>query len=343
MPLPLHEIPVRAVRRGAIVALLSIAAILALASSDISGSKVPAPALAEPTATLLSVTPDATSPSVVAATSLSAGSTAGATLPSAPDQPSPSAAGSPSPSTAAPQPTRRQPTPGNKTPPPLTLHVPILWYHRTVPSSEAGDSLAHLVVSPELFSAQLDALAGAGWHTITLAQLGDLLQAGRRPGAKTVVITIDDGWYDGYTYALPILQSHGFVATYFVVPGRVGNGQELSESQMRALQAAGNEIGNHGLNHVRLTTSGVDLQREISGGSDAIARITGRRPRSFAYPYGASNAKVEAAVKACKGLQTAVKGQGKSRESWAGRFEILRFGIGPTTSPDGLMSLIAGS
>jgi len=38
-----------------------------------------------------------------------------------------------------------------------------------------------------------------------------------RPPDKTFVITIDDGWDDGYTYALPILQSHGFVATYFVI------------------------------------------------------------------------------------------------------------------------------
>ena len=36
-----------------------------------------------------------------------------------------------------------------------------------------------------------------------------------------VFITIDDGMRDGYDNALPILQRHGFVATFAVVVGRV--------------------------------------------------------------------------------------------------------------------------
>ena len=103
----------------------------------------------------------------------------------------------------------------------FALHVPILMYHRIVPFAQDGGSLPGLVVPPVTFAAQLDALEKAGWHTITMATLANDLQAHIKPPAKTFVITIDDGWADGYTYALPILQSHGFVATYFVIAGRI--------------------------------------------------------------------------------------------------------------------------
>ena len=58
----------------------------------------------------------------------------------------------------------------------FTLHVPILMYHRIVPSAEAGDSIPGLVVPPDTFAAQLDALEAAGWHTITMATLANDLR-----------------------------------------------------------------------------------------------------------------------------------------------------------------------
>jgi len=47
----------------------------------------------------------------------------------------------------------------------MALHVPILEYHRIVPSAEAAGSLPGLVLAPSLFSQQMDALKAAGWHT----------------------------------------------------------------------------------------------------------------------------------------------------------------------------------
>src|ERR1035437_7217602 len=86
----------------------------------------------------------------------------------------------------------------------LALHVPILMYHRIVPPADARNSLKGLVVPPETFEAQMSAPASAGWQTITMATLARDLDAGVKPPPKTFVITIDDGWDDGYTYALPI-------------------------------------------------------------------------------------------------------------------------------------------
>ena len=189
----------------------------------------------------------------------------------------------------------------------FVLKVPVLMYHRIVPFAKAGNSIRDLVVPPEIFAAQLDALESAGWRTITMARLGSDLQAHINPPAKTFVITIDDGWDDGYTYALPILTRHRFVATYFVIASRIDAPQFLSSAHLRALTAAGDEIGDHTMDHTDLARSpAANLHFEIDAAAARIAQVTGRWPESFAYPHGGVDSAAMAAVAACGELRTAV-------------------------------------
>lgn len=243
----------------------------------------------------------------------------------------------------------------------FVMHVPILMYHRIVPAAQAGNSRPGLVVAPETFSAQLDALAGAGWHTITMAALAGYLQDRTQPPARTFVITIDDGWDDGYTYAFPILQSHGFVATYYVIAGRIDEGGFLSSDHLRALVAAGDEIGDHTMDHKDLgTVAPADLHYEIDAAAARIAQVTGRWPASLAYPMGGVDNLAVAAVAACGQLRTAVI-EGPPRaaspfpgatrrpalpsttlmppvyETWANRWTIPRLRVSPDTTPANLL------
>jgi peptidoglycan/xylan/chitin deacetylase (PgdA/CDA1 family) len=189
----------------------------------------------------------------------------------------------------------------------VTLRVPILMYHRIVPVTEAGDSLPGLVVTPQRFAAQMDGLAAAGWHTITMAALGADLQAGIRPAAKSFVITFDDGYDDGYTYALPILQAHGYVATFYVIPGRFDRAAFLTSDHVRALAAAGMDIGDHTLNHVALGTRTLPaVEYQVEAAAARIAQVTGRWPSSFAYPFGRMSNEARQGVAACGQLRTAV-------------------------------------
>jgi peptidoglycan/xylan/chitin deacetylase (PgdA/CDA1 family) len=189
----------------------------------------------------------------------------------------------------------------------FVLKVPVLMYHRIVPFAEAGNSIRGLVVPPEVFSAQLDALEAAGWHTITMAQLAADLQAHLKPPPRTFVITIDDGWDDGYVYAYRVLAKHGFAATYFVIAGRIDTPDFLSSAHLRALIAAGDEIGDHTWDHANLArTTGDRLQFEIDAAAARIAQATGHWPESFAYPHGGVDTAAAAAVAACGELRTAV-------------------------------------
>jgi peptidoglycan/xylan/chitin deacetylase (PgdA/CDA1 family) len=217
-------------------------------------------------------------------------------------------------------------------------------YHRIIPLAQAGDSLPGLVVSPALFAAQMDGLARAGWHTITAAQLLDDLAAGRRPPPRTFVITFDDGYDDGYTFALPVLRAHGFVATYYVIAGRIGNApgplEALTPQHVQALAAAGMEIGNHTRNHVDLATAPpATVRYQVIAASAKIESLVGQAPTTFAYPFGKWSFDAAAEVEAA-GMGIAFTTVEGAREEWATRFASPRIRVGPGTTAGELLSLV---
>jgi len=247
----------------------------------------------------------------------------------------------PEPSPSPNPPSWPSPVVGLEPSPAFVLQVPILMYHRIVPADLAGDSLPGLVVSPELFDAQLAALQAAGWHTVTVAQISQALQLGTALPPRTFAISIDDGWDDGYTYALPILQRHGFHATYYVIAGRVGTWKNvLTPAELKALAAAGMEIGDHTLDHVGLPyLSPVGLHVQIATSADVLAGFVGKRPATFAYPSGRYDLAAEEAVQADGFGMAVIEGWG-AWESAANRFAVPRVRVSPSTTPVGLVGML---
>lgn len=230
------------------------------------------------------------------------------------------------------------PLPGQVPPPGFTLHVPILMYHRIVPLALAGDSLPSLVVSPALFAEQLGALHAAGWRTVTVAALAAALETGRSLPPRTFTISLDDGWRDGLTYALPILQRFGDVATFYVVSDRLADPSFLSAGDLRVLVAAGMEIGDHTADHVDLVkSSAAALHEEVEADANAIATAVGERPATLAYPFGSFDARVMAEV-ARDGFGLALTTLSGSLEDGADRFEAPRLRVGPGTSAGSLLA-----
>ena len=242
--------------------------------------------------------------------------------------------------TPVPTPTPKpKPTPRPTPVPYREYHVPILMYHRIVPAAESGQEPNGLVMEPDIFRAQLKALYDAGWRTITLAQLARDMQDGTPPPPRTFVITIDDGWWDGYTYAFPIMREFGFVATYFVISGRIDQAKNMTTDQLGELLAFGNEVGNHTENHVSLQTVNLAVAKaEVDNASDKIEQLTGTRPVSLSYPMGGINQVALLAVGECPGLEIAVTEGWGVTESWLNRFDSPRVRVNPTTRPDRLVS-----
>ena len=113
-----------------------------------------------------------------------------------------------------------------------------------------------------------------------------------RPGSVPqagIVLTFDDynvnDWYD----YLPMLDSFGVKATFYISNYNKLNADQ--KNKLRVIQAHGHEIGFHTLNHPDLTRYiqrwGIKtlVEKEIGEGLRQMNN-DGFYPRSFAYPYG---------------------------------------------------------
>ncbi|GHG07540.1 polysaccharide deacetylase [Amycolatopsis bullii] len=128
--------------------------------------------------------------------------------------------------------------------------------------------------------------------------LADGEAAGRAgPLMDTVALTFDDGPYPETTPAL-LAALGGTRATFFLW----GEHAEAHPALVRAIAAAGHEIGNHTWTHPRLTTLDRPARdEEVRRTQDLLAELTGTRPVLFRPPYGDTGPAVAETV-AAQGL-----------------------------------------
>ncbi|HXH08791.1 MAG TPA: polysaccharide deacetylase family protein [Alphaproteobacteria bacterium] len=121
----------------------------------------------------------------------------------------------------------------------------ILMYHDL---SDAPDQVpaGHrpYVLDTSTFRRQVQAMTATQLPTLTVVQW---CSASRPP--RALVLTFDDGHVSNHDAALPMLIEHRLRATFFITVGRIGTGETMDWQQIRALHAAGMEIGSHTLTH----------------------------------------------------------------------------------------------
>ena len=104
-------------------------------------------------------------------------------------------------------------------------YVPILYYHYIRINPSPRDRLGFsLSTPPAVFRAQMQYLADHGFHVISLHEAVVAVKNHSGLPTRPIVLTFDDGYADFFTTAVPILQSHRFTATSFVISGRMGPG-----------------------------------------------------------------------------------------------------------------------
>jgi peptidoglycan/xylan/chitin deacetylase (PgdA/CDA1 family) len=167
----------------------------------------------------------------------------------------------------------------------------ILYYHRV---SRDSDPLA---VTPDTFRRQMETLAASGQRVLDLYDADNLELA---PGEAAIALTFDDGYRDILEHALPVLRSHGFPSTVFVVPGVIAGTTAFSWyppgaappvadwDELRAEERAGLvRFEPHSLTHPILPSlSREQARHEIAGSMEAVAHELGRPARLFCYPAG---------------------------------------------------------
>jgi peptidoglycan/xylan/chitin deacetylase (PgdA/CDA1 family) len=222
--------------------------------------------------------------------------------------------------------------------PARSVQVPVLTYHRvhTLPAVGQLD----LIVDPATFAAELQALQAGGYHTITQTQLFDALYRGAALPPKPVMISVDDGYVDDVRTILPDLLRFHMVGTFFVITGRTTEPGFLTDDQIRELDRAGMDVGDHTAHHVDLTQiTASQLQAETAGSRRALQAILGHPVYSFAYPFGAENASVVSAVSAA-GFSLAYTTAGGTTESTSAPLTMPRIHVGRDETPSGLVGLL---
>ncbi|MEU1519031.1 polysaccharide deacetylase family protein [Streptomyces sp. NPDC005811] len=166
-----------------------------------------------------------------------------------------------------------------------------------------------MAVPPARFREQMELLADGPYTPVTEDDLHTMLASGRPLPENAVLITFDDGYANTITTALPVLERHGLPALMAVCGGYLTADrplhvphtvQEMADlDQVRAWAESGRGIAAHSYTHRRLTgLSDQALAWQMAGDHETLTGLLGREPRTFAYPYGAYDPRVQRAVAA---------------------------------------------
>ena len=166
------------------------------------------------------------------------------------------------------------------------------------------------------------ALAEGGWRTLTLAEFAQALDGSPhtpRPSgsplghphiptpSKVFLLTFDDGYASLADHAYPLLAELGFTATTFLITDHVGRTNtwdvrytwrrlaHLDWPAIEGWRARGFEFASHGASHVRLTwLADAPAADELVRSRETLrARLGEAAGRAVAYPFGASDARIE--------------------------------------------------
>lgn len=167
--------------------------------------------------------------------------------------------------------------------------VDILMYH------SISDTLGPTSIPPDVFKAQMSALAESGVPVVTMDDVADGI-----PGQYeySVAITFDDGFHDFAETAWPVLKGFGFRPIVYVPAGLIGL-QEcwddcgepprpiMGWDTIQNLAQEGVDFGSHTISHPdlrRLERSQVD--KELIQSRTIIEEKLAHPIRHFAAPYG---------------------------------------------------------
>jgi peptidoglycan/xylan/chitin deacetylase (PgdA/CDA1 family) len=185
----------------------------------------------------------------------------------------------------------------------------ILAYH-AIADLRDDPVLAEYGVSPELFAAQLDSLAGHGWEFVDLGAVLAWLRGEAPLPRRAALVSFDDAYADLLEVAAPLLAERRIPGVVFAVAGHLGGANDwdhhkgaaslalLAPGDLPAVAASGVEVGSHTVNHRPLPEVPVgELDGELREAAERIEAAGVPRPRAFSYPYGRFSAEIAAAVR----------------------------------------------
>ncbi len=190
-----------------------------------------------------------------------------------------------------------------------SLAVPIIMYHGLLKDAARQNKF---VISPDRFEDDLKYLKEKGYETITMTQLIDYVKKGSPLPEKPIVLSFDDGYYNNYLYAYPLLKEYGAKAVISII-GKCSDDFSLKDAdhpnyshvtwdEINEMIESGHvEIQNHTYNMHTYDKGRKGcsqnpgetvevyknvLEQDVVRLQQRILEQTGWLPNTFAYPFG---------------------------------------------------------
>ena len=216
--------------------------------------------------------------------------------------------------------------------------VPTLMYHAIT------DDLSYIeysinAVSPKTLEEQLKLLNDEEYETLFFDDLDEIYKY-----KKPVILTFDDGFYDFYENAFPLLKKYNIKATLFMVVNYINCENYCTLDSLKEMRDSGLiKIESHTLTHPYLTSlSKNDMEDQINRSYTLLFEYLGTTPQALCYPYGDYNNIVDSIVK--KQYKFAITmNEGLYDMNVNTYYNIPRYTIGRTTSLDRFRTLVNNS
>lgn len=169
--------------------------------------------------------------------------------------------------------------------------VPVIMYH----SIDNNDKTTKLSVSPESFARQMKFLYDHNYNVVGLDKVVLYIQKKEKVPPRTVAITFDDGLYNNYENAYPVLKKYGIPATMFVIIKKIGDPGYLGWKEIKEMADSGVvTIGSHTVSHLWLPAMGSkQLAYELQASKETLGKGVGKEVGIMCYPIGAHDERVE--------------------------------------------------
>lgn len=190
------------------------------------------------------------------------------------------------------------------------VEMVVLMYHSIMNNeSRAGD----YIITPEAFEKDLKYLQSQGYTTVIMEDIISYVRDGKPLPPKPIMITFDDGYYNNYLYAFPLLQKYQMKAVISIIGAETdkysNRPDEKNESythltwdMIKEMHESGLvEIQNHSYNLHKVSgkrkgsgkSNGESkeeyqamLREDLSNLQNRFAQMLETIPTTYTYPFG---------------------------------------------------------
>lgn len=199
------------------------------------------------------------------------------------------------------------------------VYLPIIMYHSLLKDTSLQNDYT---ISPTLFEEDLKYLKNNNYTTITVSDLIDYVYNDGTLPEKPIMLTFDDGYYNNYYYAFPLLEKYECKAVISPIAHMtelftvnedisVSYGHISVDNIKEMVQSGYVEIQNHSYDmHKLKPRMGVEkkqgeslesyksvIEKDIMTAQSYLKDNAGVTPQCFVYPFGAKSEETEKIVK----------------------------------------------